>query len=887
MATVYLAYDVRHDRKVALKILRPELAAVIGGARFLAEIRTTANLQHPHILALYDSGETDGSVFYVMPFVAGESLRDRLNREKQLPVDDALRIATEVADALDYAHRQGIVHRDIKPENILLHDGRALVADFGIALAVSRSDSSTRMTETGMSLGTPHYMSPEQAMGDRELTARSDVYALGCVLYEMLTGEPPFTGPTAQAIVARVMTDSPRSITAQRHTVPPHVETVVRRALEKLPADRFATAAQFSEALRSPAVAATLMGSIAASPSGPDWRRRLATPLGAIAAVATGLALWGWLRPGPLPVVSRYALHFGESETPNGLMQLSADGSLLVYGGPAPASAAAGIQGGIPSQLWMKARDRAEPVAIPGTAGVAIWALAPDGKSIAAVGNAGPGVPGPLRRLSLTGGPGLPLADSVIPYGLAWLDDGTIVFPRLGPPGRFELWRVSSEGGPPSMIWRADSTGALALPAALPGGRGVLVVRYMATGAPSIWGVDFRSGTARSLIRESPGAQYLESGHLLYARADGSLFAVPFDLDAFEVTGDAIPVMDGVEISFGLLPQFTVSRGGTMVARTGDVAGQNEFHPVWIDRSGRETIIDSTWRVRPFTAALNIGWSLSPDGNRLAIGMSTNGNDDIWVKQLPDGPPTRISVGEEADVRPDWTPDGKSVLYISNRAQQQVMQLFQRSADGSGRDTLLVSSTKTVVEGHWSNDGRWLIVRTGDGATGTRDIAALRPGIDTVLIPLVASPDFEEAAPALSSDSRWLAYESNESGAVEVYIRPFPNTDAGRWQVSTAGGFAPLWAPDGRELFYVTPQREMMVVPVGAGAAPQLGARRRLFTLANDIYGGAAENYTPHDIHPDGSRFIMMKRVRGFSPNARIVVVENLAAELKARSRRP
>ena len=216
MATVYLAQDLKHDRKVAVKVLRPELAAVIGAERFLAEIKTTANLQHPHILAALRLAATaDGFLFYVMPFVEGESLRDRLDREKQLPVADAVRIATEVAGALDYAHRHGVIHRDIKPENILLHDGRALVADFGIALAASKAGG-TRMTETGMSLGTPHYMSPEQAMGEREITARSDVYALGCVLYEMLTGEPPFTGPTAQAIVAKVMTDDPRPLTQLR-----------------------------------------------------------------------------------------------------------------------------------------------------------------------------------------------------------------------------------------------------------------------------------------------------------------------------------------------------------------------------------------------------------------------------------------------------------------------------------------------------------------------------------------------------------------------------------------------------------------------------------------------------------------------------------------------
>src|SRR3954467_3973852 len=255
MATVYLAEDLKHRRQVAIKVLRPELAAVIGAERFLREIQTIATLQHPHILGLIDSGEVNGTAYYVMPFVDGESLRDRLRREQQLPIADAVRIATEIAGALDYAHRHGVIHRDIKPENILLHDGRALVADFGIALAASKVGG-TRMTETGMSLGTPTYMSPEQAMGEREITAGSDIYALGRVTYEMLGGEPPFTGPTAQAIVAKVMTADPAGLTAQRRSVPPAVEDAVLMALSKLPADRFATAAEFAAALQGDATVA-------------------------------------------------------------------------------------------------------------------------------------------------------------------------------------------------------------------------------------------------------------------------------------------------------------------------------------------------------------------------------------------------------------------------------------------------------------------------------------------------------------------------------------------------------------------------------------------------------------------------------------------------------
>jgi serine/threonine-protein kinase len=297
MATVYLAHDTKHERRVALKVLRPELAVVIGAQRFLQEIRTTAHLQHPHILGLIDSGETEHLLWYVMPFVEGESLRDRLDREKQLPVSDAVRLAIEVASALDYAHRHGVIHRDIKPENILLHDGRALVADFGIALAATNAGAS-RMTETGMSLGTPQYQSPEQAMGEREITARSDVYSLGCVLYEMLVGEPPFSGPTAQSIAAKVITSEPAALTAQRKTIPASVEAAVLQALEKLPADRFGSAAEFSAALQNASFIPDAARSTAAR------RRHFRTPPWlpwTLTVGALGVLLFVRLRPPPPP----------------------------------------------------------------------------------------------------------------------------------------------------------------------------------------------------------------------------------------------------------------------------------------------------------------------------------------------------------------------------------------------------------------------------------------------------------------------------------------------------------------------------------------------------------------------------------------------------------
>ncbi len=302
MATVYLADDIKHERKVALKVLKSELAAVVGAERFLAEIKTTANLQHPHILQLYDSGEADGFLYFVMPFVEGETLRERIDREKQLPVEEAVALTRAVAGALQAAHEQGVVHRDIKPANILLSHGEPLVVDFGIALAVQQAGGG-RLTETGMSLGTPYYMSPEQATADRDPDARSDIYSQGCVLYEMLTGEPPFTGHTAQAVLGKILTGSPASPTEIRQAIPAHVESVALKALERLPADRFSSAASLADALGNPAFrhgpadeAATPNAEAVAEVAGLRRRTRVlarATMLlgGATVLLAGGLAL--------------------------------------------------------------------------------------------------------------------------------------------------------------------------------------------------------------------------------------------------------------------------------------------------------------------------------------------------------------------------------------------------------------------------------------------------------------------------------------------------------------------------------------------------------------------------------------------------------------------
>ncbi|MDH3571686.1 MAG: protein kinase, partial [Gemmatimonadota bacterium] len=463
MATVYLAHDVKHDRKVALKVLRPELAAVIGAERFLQEIKVTANLQHSHILPLYDSGAAEGFLYYVMPYVEGETLRTKLDKEKQLGVDDAIAIARGIAGALEHAHKQGVIHRDIKPENILLRDSDPLIADFGIALALAHAGGN-RLTETGLSIGTPHYMSPEQAMGDRETDARSDVYSLGAVLYEMLVGDPPYTGSTAQAIVAKVITEKAPPVTALRDTVPEHVSAAIAKALAKLPADRFASAASFAEALARPGMVDTPMHRTAPLAVTRSARHRVGRAAAVAAFAALGaVALWGWLtaRTASRQPVTRQYISLGDSVRLSMLfpaLALSPDGNTLVFKDNA-----------VNGLLWVKQRGQLRPTAIPGTERANIPVFSPDGEWVAFVAD------GRLRKVRASGGAAVTLADTVAGVfgGATWLDDGTLVYvvPALN-----ELRRVSASGGESTVALRDTSLvgGGMGYPVALPGARGVL-----------------------------------------------------------------------------------------------------------------------------------------------------------------------------------------------------------------------------------------------------------------------------------------------------------------------------------------------------------------------------------------------------------------------------
>ncbi len=857
MATVYLAQDVKHDRKVALKVLRPELAAVIGGDRFLQEIKTTANLQHPHILPLHDSGEAGGAVYYVMPYVEGESLRDRIDRDKQLPVDEAVRIAREVADALDYAHRHGVIHRDIKPDNILLHDGHVLVADFGIALAASRSEGGTRMTETGMSLGTPHYMSPEQAMGEREIRASSDVYALACVLYEMLMGEPPFTGPTAQAIVAKVMTDHPHPMSVHRRSIPAHVENAVMVGLEKLPADRFASAAEFAAALGGATTTRMAAAGMPATRRGP-WRP-LAIGALLVAAGALTVATWAWRRaPADEPGVMRVSLTFPPGErirsTSTRRFALAPDGSRIVYVGQDSAG----------TQLWVREMNSLTARPLPGTNGADAPFFSRDGQSVGFF----TGNPGDLRIVPVAGGVSRTVVrDSAAPWGGDWADDGMIYF--VGPDAR--VARVPAGGGAVEHLGAPDTTqGSVEYdwPQYLPGGKRLLIqIWHTSVGDAELGVLDLATGEVAPLFQAAYG-RYLPNGYLVYTTVSGTLMAVPFDGAKAKVVGAPRAIADLVQVDpFSGSGQFAVSDNGVLAYMAGGGPGSQQV--VWVDRAGTQIPVDTSWVGQFGTLAL------SPDGRQLAITQISAEGEQVWVKQLPRGPLSRLTYGGAANVRPVWTRDGRRIAFVSSR-RGNLRQTYIQRADGSADADSLMADPRQVDQVAFTPDGQGFLYRTGSSGTNSRDIHAARLGGGESRT-MVAGPA-DEFGPVISPSGRWFAYVSNQAGRDEVFVRSFADPAAGRTQVSVDGGNEPLWAHNGRELFFRSRRGEMMSVDVTTGDTFTAGQPRVLFeatNMATDPYHHA------YDVSADDRRFLMVNRA--INDVAELVVVVNWFKELERR----
>jgi serine/threonine-protein kinase len=881
MATVYLAHDLRHDRNVAIKVLRPELAAVLGAERFLAEIKVTANLQHPHILPLHDSGEADGFLFYVMPFVDGESLRDRLERETQLSVEDALQITEEVADGLSYAHRLEVIHRDIKPENILLSGGHALIADFGIARAVTEAGGS-RLTETGLSLGTPHYMSPEQASGDRYIDARSDQYALGCVSYEMLVGEPPHTGPNPQAIISKVLTQPAPRVRDLRDLVHPQVDAAIGKALAKLPADRFATVRQFAAALR---ISETMPwespgrteGTGEATVGPRPWPTVLAWSLvGVLGVSLIGLQLLRSTNPSSsLEGVARLALgpHPADSisigagaTTVSGVetdvLAISSDGRRIAFVGREA--------GETTTHIYVRELGRFEARRLPGTESAASPFFRPDGEWLGFYS----WQDRRLKTMPITGSVPQVVCECDPIVSAHWGPDDTIVMDSEGLQG---LRIVSASGGDPEQITfperdLGDREYAFNHPRFLPDGRHVLATAWGGGGATrrvALFSVG--SGERTTLLEEGWAPEYVESGHVVYQR-ENQLWAVPFDLGSLEITGTPVPVVDSV-FSAPFSTLYGISSSGSLVFAPGPVpdvrtslyfAGPSgDLERVSVD-AGAWT----TW-----------GPKLSPDGTRIVFagpdpagfsgGQATS---RIWMHEIPTGSTQPITDSGPGDYWPIWTPDGHSVVFTSLRGDGGA-DLYQVSADDPGIPEVLYSDDAIKQAHSWLPGGDGLIFQRQPDPESDFDIWLLRLGGDGTAVSLVEGTG-NENHPALSPDGRWLAYTSDRSGQYEIYLRPYPDLD-GLQKISTAGGMGPLWRSDSRELYFYTSNTEgaNAFSFMGVALDPDPGIPTPLWE-SSSVFSLGSPYGSGYDVTRDSRRLLVAineKEYPLFLPELRIV----------------
>ena len=852
MATVYLARDLRHNRNVALKVLKPDLGAVLGVDRFLAEIQVTANLQHPHLLPLFDSGEAGGLLFYVMPYVEGESLRGRLDREKQLPVDEAIRISCAVASALDYAHRHNVVHRDLKPENILLLDGQPVVADLGIALAVTNAGGE-RITQTGLSLGTPQYMSPEQATGDRTVDGRSDIYSLAALTYEMLAGEAPHLGNTVQAIIAKVLTERPVTVQARRPSVPAHVALALDKALEKTPADRFTRAAEFADALQPRTTGAVTHGTVAAATQPARTRapgRELAawTLAGVAMLAAAGIALRPRVRAEA--TIIRAHLDLPPNIRINDALAgttiaVSPDGKTMAFTGIGPA--------GFLMFIRHVNELEARPIADANIAGRNVT-FSPDGSWIAFTeGNV-------LKKISVNGGQVTTLAASlgtVSPYGLAWTESDTIII------GSFVgLHSVGANGGASRPVPRTDSADVAIgqrWPVMVPGTDAIIYqTGNQASTSGGLAALSTRTGrtTPIDIVGATPlGFQH---GHLVYITPIGDLMAVPFDTKRLRPSGDPIRMGDGVVIDPTAGAKASLSRSGTLVY----LRGRPEYQPVLVEIGSGQSL--------PIVRELQQYATprFSPDGARVAITVFGTNSVDIWVHDIRLNTARRITT-DGTNMRPEWTPNGSHLVFRSER--QGKVGIWWQPADGRGAAELLYEPDFEIYEAVVSPDSKWLVVRTGPGSAYSRDILLVPMTGEKQITPFITGP-FSELMPRISPDGQWLAYVSNESGRFEVYVRPFPENGA-PLQVSDAGGSEPIWGKHGRSLYYRRPAGDVAVAEVTTGASFSIG-QRRVAVTGEYLTDSSHPNY---DVAPDG-RLLMLKRA---GAESRTVVVHNWGRELR------
>ncbi len=887
--------------------------------------------------------------FLVMEYLEGETLAARL-AAGPLPAADVIRYAIQVADALDKAHRRGIVHRDLKPGNVFLTRSGgpsgpliAKLLDFGLAKAAGHSPAPgagatavgpaaspplvptalpttpASLTQHGTILGKYHYMAPEQLEG-READARSDVFAFGAVLYEMATGRKAFTGKSTISVMAAILEHDPPPISAihdRPSEFPPEFERLVRTCLAKDPEDRWQTArdvarelAWIEERMRAkPAPTGVVPGAVAraqggdvqaeahaASIPGPVPRRRVL--LGSVLGLVTGVvlaALAGWiamtLSPDEPAQPMRFAIALPQAQplNPSGAdrnVAISPAGTHIVY-----------RAGGAQPLLVVRAIDQLEAQPLAATEGARIPFFSPDGRWIGFFATGGE-----LKKVSVTGGPAITLCRFTGgPRGASWGDDDTIVFATAD--ASAGLSRVAGGGGEPKALTKpaaAKGEGDHLFPSVLPGSRAVLFTITASGDQPEnsqVAVLDLTTGQSRTLVPGGSHAEYVAPGYVVYA-AFGSLRAVRFDLDRLEVTSDPVPVVEQVMTSGTGAANYAVSRAGALVFIPGSMSGMGGAARslVWVTRQGREEPLKAP--PRAYVTA-----RLSPDGTRVALDVRDQ-EQDIWVWDLGRETLTRLTFDSGPDMFPVWTPDGRRIVFSSVRARG-ALNLYWQAADGTGAVERLTTSPNQQNASSMTPDGSRVVLTE---AAGTADIVALTLGSPPVSAaatqpgpPPAASPSgaatgdrlevlvrtaFAEISPQVSPDGRWMAYASNESGRSEVYVRPFPQVNSGRWQVSTGGGIKPVWARSGRELFYLDGSNQLISAPVQTmGGTFVAGNPTKL--LEGRYFVGAPQ-VQPYDVSPDGQRFLMIKESAASeqTPNAApasLVVVLNWVEELRQR----
>jgi serine/threonine protein kinase len=858
MGEVYKARDTRLDRTVAIKILPDTLATDPQfRERFDREARTISQLDHPHICALYDIGEQDGTSFLVMQYLEGETLEARF-KKGALSLDQALQYAIQIADALATAHKAGIVHRDLKPGNIMLTKAGAKLLDFGLAkdsgsIAAGAGLSMLpttppNLTAQGTILGTFQYMAPEQLEG-HEADARSDIFAFGAVAYEMVTGKKAFEGKSQASVAAAILERDPPSMCSLKPVTPPLLERTVKRCLAKEPEKRWQATSDLCDELKWIAEGGETGSSTVVRPT--KVRERLAwgvALLAVLSAVLLGLRNSRVVTAPPETV--RLSVVTPDTSSPLDFA-ISPDGRTLAF--------VAYAEGG-KQLLWVRPLDSttAQPLAGTEEATQPFWS--PDNRFIAFFAG------GKLKKIEVSGGTPQTICDVATPRGGTWNRDDVILLTRGANSG---LSRVSAAGGEPTPLTVLDAKkeSSHRYPQFLPDGRHFLFFVQAGRGnGISVGSIDAKE--SKHLLDTNMAALYAPPGYLLFVR-DGVVMEQAFDAGKIELTGEAVRVVEGLTPDPFNRIAFSVSDTGVLVYRSSPVKGSRQF--AWFDRSGKPL-----GPVGPGGEYFNP--ELSPNGKEVAFSqtdLQTN-NLDIWRMDLTNGERRRLTFDPAIDVNQIWSPDGSRILFGSNR--DGPLDVYQRLSSGAGtEERWLQIPGSTVVPKDWSVDGRFVILTVPD--LNSRNQVWVRPLFGDrkpkAFVETAATNDYARFSP----DGKWIAYASNESQKFEVYVQTFP-TGNGKWQVSTNGGVQPRWRRDGKELFYLASDRKLMAVPVRSGSSFEFGVPVPLF--ATKTVGGSAfsSGYShQYDVTPDGQRFLLNTEADGSATP--ITVVLNWTAPLK------